>query len=59
VIRTEFPDLPVVALSGSTRVHPAFFFAAWGAKGRYRTIRKPFRLGELLAVSRDVLGAAS
>lgn len=59
VIRKEFPDLPVVALSGSPRSHPAFFFGAWQVDARYRTIPKPFRLGELLAVSRDVLGAAS
>jgi len=59
IIRREFPQLPVVALSGAGGAHPAFFFAAWGARGRYRTIPKPFRLGELLAASRDALGAAS
>jgi len=59
IIRKEFPELPVVALSGAPRAHPAFFFAAWETSGRYRTIPKPFRLGELLAASRDVLGAAS
>jgi CheY-like chemotaxis protein len=59
VIQKEFPELPIVALQGATRAHPAFFFSAWGSSGRYRTIPKPFRLGELLAVSRDVLGAVS
>jgi CheY-like chemotaxis protein len=59
VIEREFPNLPVVALAGSSRTHPSFFFAAWQTSGRHRTIPKPFRLAELLAVSRDVLGAAS
>jgi CheY-like chemotaxis protein len=59
VIRREFPDLPVVALSGSPRAHPAFFFSAWQGSGRQRTIPRPFRLGELLAVSRDVLGPSA
>lgn len=54
-IRREFPDLPIVALSGSPAAHPAFFFSAWQGSARYRAIARPFRLGELLAVSRDVL----
>ena len=58
-VRAEFPDLPVVALSGAGGGHPAFFFSAWDAKGRYRTLSRPFRLRELLSVSREVLGAAS
>jgi len=55
-VRQEFPDLPVVALSASTGYHPTLFFAAWQAPHGYRTLSKPFRLGELLAVSREVLG---
>lgn len=55
-VREEFPDLPVVALSG-TGGHPALFFGVWQAPKGYRTLSKPFRLGELLAVSREVLGA--
>lgn len=54
-VRQEFPELPVVALSGPGGGHPAFFFTAWQGRGRYRTLSRPFRLGELLAVSRDVL----
>jgi CheY-like chemotaxis protein len=54
-IRTEFPALQVVALAGAAERHPDFFFAAWQAPRGLRTVSKPFRLGELLAVSREVL----
>jgi len=57
-VRREFPDLPVVALSKGSGSHPALFFAGWQPDPAYRTLSKPFRLGELLAVSRDVLGPA-
>jgi CheY-like chemotaxis protein len=56
-LRAEFPDLPVVALSPGGGSHPPFFFAAWQAPKGLRTLSKPFRLAELLAVSREVLGA--
>ncbi len=56
-LRQEFPNLPVVAMSGGIGEHPSLFFGAWQAPKGYRTLQKPFRLGELLAVSREVLGA--
>lgn len=56
-VRAEFPDLPVVALSDPGS-HPTLFFAAWQKPRGYRTLTKPFRLGELLSVSREVLGPA-
>ncbi|HET9948718.1 MAG TPA: response regulator [Longimicrobiales bacterium] len=55
-VRREFPDLPVVALGGSGAGHPQLFFEAWQSPSGFRTLPKPFRLGELLAVSRQVLG---
>jgi CheY-like chemotaxis protein len=58
-VRKEFPDLPVVALAGTGGGHPPLFFAAWQPPGNYRTLSRPFRLRELLAVSREVLGAAN
>ena len=58
-VKEQFPNLPVVALSGAAGAHPPLFFAAWQGSGRYRTLSKPFRLRELLAVSREVLEAAS
>jgi DNA-binding response OmpR family regulator len=56
-VRQEFPNVPVVALAGEGGGHPDFFFGAWTAPKGLRTLSKPFRLGELLAVSREVLGA--
>ena len=56
-VREEFPDLPVVALAEATGYHPPLFFSAWQAPHGVHTLSKPFRLGELLAVSREVLGA--
>jgi two-component system cell cycle sensor histidine kinase/response regulator CckA len=55
-LRQEFPNVPVVALAGGTGNHPSFFFGAWQQPKGFRTLSKPFRLGELLAVSREVLG---
>jgi CheY-like chemotaxis protein len=56
-VRREFPDLPVVALSPGAGHHPSLFFTAWHAPKGVRMLPKPFRLGELLAVSREVLAA--
>lgn len=58
-VRAEFPNLPVVALSDGAGSHPALFFSAWQEPKDVRLLPKPFRLGELLAVSREVLGPAS
>jgi CheY-like chemotaxis protein len=55
-VREEFPDLPVVALADGSGSHPPLFFAAWQDPKEVRRLAKPFRLGELLAVSREVLG---
>jgi CheY-like chemotaxis protein len=56
-LRQEFPGVPVVALSEDAGSHPDLFFSAWQDPKAVRTLPKPFRLGELLAVSREVLGA--
>lgn len=58
-VRQQFPTLPVVALAGTGGGHPSLFFSAWRSDKLYRTISKPFKLRELLAVSREVLGATS
>lgn len=55
-LRQEFPDLPVLALSTQAGHHPTLFFSGWQGSPTYRTLPRPFRLGELLAVSREVLG---
>jgi hypothetical protein len=53
-VREEFPALAVVALAEGEGSHPALFFTAW--QDPVRRLAKPFRLGELLAASREVLG---
>ena len=58
-VRQHFPELPIVALAGPGGGHPSLFFSAWRSEGRYRTLPRPFRLRELLAVSREILAAAS
>jgi len=58
-LRKEFPSLPIVALSDGAGSHPALFFSAWQEPKDVRLLPKPFRLGELLAVSREVLGQAA
>ena len=56
-IREEFPALPVVALSGGPGGGASLFLSARQDPKDVRRLAKPFRLGELLAVSREVLGA--
>lgn len=56
-LREEFPALPVLALAGESSHHPALLFSARRDPKEIRRLAKPFRLGELLAVSREVLGA--
>jgi two-component system KDP operon response regulator KdpE len=56
VIRQEFPALPVVALSGGPGGGASLFLSARQDPKDVRRLAKPFRLGELLAVSREVLG---
>jgi CheY-like chemotaxis protein len=55
-VRREFPGLAVVALAEGEGGHPSLFFTAWQDPKGIRRLAKPFRLGELLAVSREVLG---
>ena len=57
-LRQEFPDLPVVAMSEAVGGHPALFFGASQGAGKYRSLARPFRLSELISVSREVLGSA-
>jgi CheY-like chemotaxis protein len=58
-IRKEFPELPVVALSPTAGYHPTLFFGAWQSPRGYTTLSKPFRLAELIAVSREALASGT
>ena len=53
-IEAEFPNLPVVALADE-EVDPGVFFGPWMVSGNRRTLRRPFRLGDLLAACRDAV----
>jgi DNA-binding response OmpR family regulator len=55
-VREEFPGLPI--LSTASGGHSASLLSVLGRDSQYRTLSKPFRLGELLAVSRELLEAA-
>jgi CheY-like chemotaxis protein len=55
-VRREFPEIPVVALAEGAGSHLTFFSAGWQNPDGYVTLAKTCRLGELLALSREVLG---
>lgn len=54
-IEEEFPDLPIVALEDDDSAG-AFYLGAWKKMGNRRTLRRPFRLYDLLAACRDAIG---
>jgi CheY-like chemotaxis protein len=56
-LRAEFPSLPVVVLAQASG-YPALGVSAWQNPEGLHALSKPFRLGELLALSREVLGPA-
>jgi len=58
-LRQEYPDVPVLALATTSAGHPPLLFAAWKSPQKFRTLPRPFRLRELLEVSRQVIDAAS
>ena len=58
-VHEQLPNLPVVALAGPEGGRPSLFLSTWRSEGPYRTISKPFKLRELLAVTRTMLSAAS
>ena len=51
----EFPELPVIVLAQGGRGGD-IFFVPWETSGTRRTLRRPFKLSDLLAAARDVLG---
>lgn len=55
-VRRDFPTLAVVAFAGAG---DALSFSPWRSDGRFRTLPKPFRLREVLAVTRELLGSAT
>ena len=50
----EFPDLPIVALEDEN-AGGGIYFGPWAKVGNRRTLRRPFRLHDLLAACRDAV----
>ncbi len=50
----ELPEMPIIVLVQSA-LGPDIFFGPWETSGTLSTLRKPFKLSDLLAAARDVL----
>ena len=51
----EFPAVPLIVLSSDSEQDTPFF-GPWQVSGSRMTLRKPFRLDDLIAASREVVG---
>ena len=56
-LRHEFPELPVIAVSGGGIVDPASYLALAQKLGADRALAKPFGFDELLSTVRELLDA--
>jgi YesN/AraC family two-component response regulator len=56
-LRTRWPDLKIIAISGGGGQHGVDYLAAAEQLGAIRSMGKPFRREELLAVVRAALGS--
>jgi CheY-like chemotaxis protein len=54
-VTREFPELPLIVLSDNSP-DTVPFFGPWRISGSRMTLRKPFRLDDLIAASREVIG---
>ena len=54
-ISEEFPELPVIVFSEDDE-QSIPFFGPWRTEGTRMTLRKPFKLDDLIAASREVVG---
>ena len=57
VLRDEFPDVKVIAISGGGRIGPQTYLKAAERLGARRTFTKPVDQDELLACVRDLVTA--
>lgn len=51
----DFPDLPLIVLTEESK-NGGPFFGPWRVQGTRVLLRKPFRLDDLIAASREVVG---
>jgi DNA-binding response OmpR family regulator len=56
-LRHEFPELPVIAVSGGGIVDPGSYLALAQKLGADRVLAKPFGITELLSAVRELLDA--
>ncbi len=56
MIRRDFPELPIIAVSGAVPLMTADMLRAAATFGAAKTLRKPFDEVALLAAVREVLG---
>jgi len=54
-VADEFPELPVIVFSEDDE-QSIPFFGPWRMEGVRMTLRKPFKLDDLIAASREVIG---
>ncbi len=54
-VTREFPDLPVIVMTEDT-AQSAPFFGPWRVAGSRMTLRRPIRLDDLIAASREIVG---
>jgi DNA-binding response OmpR family regulator len=55
-LRVEFPKVKIIAISGGGRLGPETYLDLAEGFGAMRVFSKPFRLNELLAAVRELLG---
>jgi len=54
-LEAEFPLLPIVTLAEEDEEGRDVYFRAWKTAGNRRTLRRPFRLGDLIAACREAV----
>ncbi len=58
-LRRQWPDLPIIAMSGGGRRQPTDYLRAARMLGAVRTLEKPFAVDDLLATIAEVTGKAA
>jgi len=56
ILRQEYPDVKIIAISGGSRIGPDAYLRAAGHLGALSTLPKPFGKSELLGAVQEVLG---
>lgn len=54
-VEAAYPELPLILLSETGR-GAGVYFGAWETSGSRRTLRRPFKLSDVIAAAREALG---